>query len=242
MENITIGIEGLVGAGKTSICRELLDLIPNSIILHGGNLYRGIVYAISNSGINLKQIMQNKDEMHHLDIKQLMERLQVELKIEDRESVVYIAGRKIDEDDLQSDENSIAVSTIAGNADNSKFYTFGKTLIDMYKKQFNLIISGRDLMKIYPELDYHFFIIADLDIRVERKAKQYEEYEKADKNMNHISKEELKKHIEARDKLQEEAGYYRRYDKTEDIDVSDCKSAKESAQKVYRRIFDGICK
>ena len=103
MGNITIGIEGLVGAGKTSICRELLDLIPNSIILHGGNLYRGIVYAISNSGINLKQIMQNKDEMHHLDIKQLMEKLQVELKIEDRESVVYIAGRKIDEDTVSDD-------------------------------------------------------------------------------------------------------------------------------------------
>ena len=43
-DNIVIGIEGLVGSGKTSICRELLKLIPNSIILHGGNLYRGIVY------------------------------------------------------------------------------------------------------------------------------------------------------------------------------------------------------
>ena len=36
--NITIGIEGLVGAGKTSICRELLKKVPNSIILHGGNV------------------------------------------------------------------------------------------------------------------------------------------------------------------------------------------------------------
>ena len=38
MNNIVIGIEGLVGAGKTSICRELLQKIPNSIVLHGGNL------------------------------------------------------------------------------------------------------------------------------------------------------------------------------------------------------------
>ena len=37
--NIVIGIEGLVGSGKTSLCRELLKMIPNSIILHGGNLY-----------------------------------------------------------------------------------------------------------------------------------------------------------------------------------------------------------
>lgn len=33
MENIVIGIEGTVGAGKTSICRELLNEIDNSIIL-----------------------------------------------------------------------------------------------------------------------------------------------------------------------------------------------------------------
>jgi hypothetical protein len=234
--NITIGIEGLVGAGKTSICRELLDLIPNSIILHGGNLYRGIVYALATSGIDFKNVMHNKEAMQHLDIKQLMEKLQVELKIENRESVVYIAGKKIDEDSLQSDENSIAVSTIAKDADNAKFYAFGKMLIDMYKSQFNLIISGRDLMKIYPELDYHFFIIADLDARVERKAKQYTEYEKADADIKHVSKKELRKHIETRDKLQEEAGFYKRYSITQDIDVTDCKNARESALKVMEKI------
>ena len=32
MENKVIGIEGYVGAGKTSICRKLINLIPNSII------------------------------------------------------------------------------------------------------------------------------------------------------------------------------------------------------------------
>lgn len=44
-ENIVIGIEGMVGSGKTSICRKLLDYIPNSIILHGGNIYRAVVYG-----------------------------------------------------------------------------------------------------------------------------------------------------------------------------------------------------
>lgn len=35
MSNIVIGIEGYVGAGKTAICRELLNKIPNSILLEG---------------------------------------------------------------------------------------------------------------------------------------------------------------------------------------------------------------
>ena len=46
MRNIVIGIEGTVGAGKTSICRELLKQIENSIILHGGEIYRAIVYGM----------------------------------------------------------------------------------------------------------------------------------------------------------------------------------------------------
>ena len=31
MDNIVIGIEGLVGAGKTSICRELVKTIPQTV-------------------------------------------------------------------------------------------------------------------------------------------------------------------------------------------------------------------
>ena len=54
-KNIVIGIEGLVGSGKTSISKELLKYIPNSIILHGGNIYRAIVNGIINSGTDLKK-------------------------------------------------------------------------------------------------------------------------------------------------------------------------------------------
>ena len=226
MKNITIGIEGLVGAGKTSICRAMLDKIPNSIILHGGNLYRGIVYALMNSGIDMSKIVNNSDKP--IDIKQMMDMLKVEIKIENRESVVYVDGKEINEDNLQSDATSLAVSKIAKDADNSKFYAFGKKLIDVYKKQYNLIISGRDLMKIYPDLDYHFFVTADIETRVDRKMHQY--------TNEKITREELKKHIEERDSLQEQAGFYKRYDKTIDVDVTECKSAEESAMKILENI------
>lgn len=227
-DNITIGIEGLVGSGKTSLCRVLLKMLPNSIILHGGNLYRGIVFALMNSGIDISKMQESLDSGNHIDIKQVMDMLKVELKIENKESVVYVNGIEINEENLQSDTTSMAVSKIAKDADNSKFYAFGKKLIDIYKQEYNLIISGRDLMRIYPQLNYHFFITADLEERVNRKMKQYSNSE--------IAKEELSKHIQERDKLQEESGFYKRYDKTIDIDVTDCKSAEESAKKVFEHI------
>ena len=114
MNNIVIGVEGLVGSGKTSLCRELLKLIPMK-------------------------------ESHNIDIRKVMEMLKVSIKIVNNESVVFVDGVEINEEKLQSDKTSMSVSRIAKEADNTKLYSFAKTLIDNYKKQYNVIVSGRDL-------------------------------------------------------------------------------------------------
>ena len=223
MENKVIGIEGYVGAGKTSICRKLINLIPNSIILEGGNLYRAI-YSLMTSGINLEDLKKN---MNHVDIKSVMEKLNIEIKIENRDTIILIDGKEIDEQKIQSAKSSVAVSEISKVADNKNFYAFGKKIIDQFKEKYNVIVSGRDLMKIYPELDYHIFIIASLDERIHRKCIQYN---------GKCDEEEVRRNILERDKLQEESGYYKIYDKTIVIDVTNCKSAEESANEVLSRI------
>lgn len=226
MKNIVIGIEGLVGSGKTSICKELIKYIPNSIILDGGNLYRGIVYALMK---NSKEIDINnlKENIKNIDIKKLMKQLKVEFRIENMETVIYVNDEKIDNKKLQSKEASMAVSIAGRSADNSELYIFAKNLINIYKNKFNIIISGRDLMNIYPDLDYHFFIEASLDERVKRKMIQYDKLE---------SSEEIKKHIIERDRLQEQAGYYRIYKNTIKIDVTDCKNVEDSTKMVLKHI------
>ena len=60
MSNIVIGIEGLVGAGKTSICRKLIEIIPNTILVNGGNIYRSIVYAMMKNGSKLEELKKQK--------------------------------------------------------------------------------------------------------------------------------------------------------------------------------------
>ena len=227
MENIVIGIEGYVGAGKTSICRELLKKIPNSILLHGGNLYRAVVYSLmqnKENGLSLNNLKENFD---NIDIKQAMDKLDVKLKIENRETVIYVGDKKIDEENLQSQDNSLAVSIAGGTADNKGLYIFGKNLIDGYKKSYNVIVSGRDLMNIYPDLDYHFLITASLEARVKRKCIQYNES---------MDTEKIKQNIIKRDELQEKAGYYKKYNNTIEVDVTECKNVGMSVDKVLQYI------
>lgn len=224
MENLVIGIEGHVGAGKTAICRKLLDEIPNSILLQGGNLYRAMAYAIINSGIDIENLKQN---MKQVDIKQIMEKLKIQIAIENRDTVIYMDGKKLDEELLQSANSSLAVSAISNVADNQNLYLFGRKIIDEFKQKSNVIVSGRDLMQIYPELDYHFLVTASLEERVRRKCIQYN---------GTINEEEVRQNIIQRDALQEQSGYYKQYDKTIVVDVTNCKTVEDSAKEVLKHI------
>ena len=218
MDNIVIGIEGTVGSGKTSICRNLLDKIDNSIIIHGGNIYRAIVY-----GMLKNEIKQTAG----LDAFQLMKELNIEIKLENKETVMYMNGEKLDESELQNEKSSMAVSKVSNIADNEKLYKFGQSLINKFREKYNIILSSRDIVKMYPEVTYHFFITASLEERINRKYIQYNK---------EIPKEKIKEMIEKRDELQEQSGYYNIYPQTKIIDVTECKNAEESAQKIMKNI------
>ncbi len=222
MENIVIGIEGTVGAGKTSICRELLKDIENSIILHGGEIYRAIVYGM----------MQTKIEnTQNLDAFDIMRKLGIEIKLENKETVIYMNGKKVDEKDLQSQKSSMAVSMVSNTADNTRLYQFGKELIEKYREKYNVILSSRDIVKMYPDVTYHFFIDASIEERTNRKYMQYNK---------EIPKEQIKEMIQVRDELQEKSGYYKIYPQTKIIDVTNCKSAKESEKLVLENMKEVI--
>ncbi len=218
-KNIVIGIEGLVGSGKTTICKEMLNILPNAIFLNGSELYRAIVYVM----------MQNTNKIenvHNIDIKQVMDKLNVEMKIEDRQTVFYCNGQKLAEDELQSEKSSMAVSKIGGIANNEKLFEFARNVINNLKQKHIVIISGRGIMKIYPDTDYHFFITADLEERVKRKSLQYQTNDK----------EKIKENIIQRDNLQEKAGFYDKAEKTITIDVTDYKTPKEAIDKILEYI------
>lgn len=225
MSNIVIGIEGYVGTGKTTVCRKLLEKIPNSILLHGGNIYRAISYGIIKTGL-LEQ-KENLSKLNHLDVKNIMDKLKLKIELENKETVVYIHDKKVKEEDLQSLETSMATSKISNVANNDKLYEFGRNIIEKFKQKYNVILSSRDIVNMYPKVDYHFLLIADIDERVRRKISQYK---------GKITEEELKKHIEERDKLQQESGYYKIHPITKVIDVTNYKTPEDTMNKLLEYI------
>ena len=100
-KNIVIGIEGMVASGKTSICKELIKMIPNSIFIDAGEIYRGIVEAIRENNIDLNNIKEHSN----IDPLELMKKLKVEFKIEDKITQIYIGGKKTSSNEIEKVEN-----------------------------------------------------------------------------------------------------------------------------------------
>ena len=227
MSNIVIGIEGMVGAGKTSICDELLNLIPNSIFVDGSKIYRALIEALHMA----KDKINSLEQMAMLTPFDLLKKLQVEFKIEDRKTVIYIAGKKVDEEAMKSMQNSIGVSKMANQADNSKLFAFAHQIIQEYSKKFNIIVSARDLVKIYPEMDLHIFITASLEERVQRRYNQLK---------GEYTIDEVRNSIIQRDILHEKSGFNETFDKTVKVDVTGDSSAKESAKKIFDKYISKL--
>lgn len=233
-KNIVIGIEGMVASGKTSICKELIKMLPNSIFVDAGEIYRGIIEAIRENNIDLN----NLKEHSNVDPMELMKKLKVEFKIEDKITQIYIGGKKISSDEIERVENSIGVSEMASStkANSENLYKFARNIIDTYRTKFNIILSARDLVAIYPDMTVHVYITANLEERVKRRYNQYNQK---------YAIEDIREMIIKRDKIHEAAGFNRLYEKSIKVDVSDCKSAEESAKKVINNIggfINEVCK
>ena len=229
MSNIVIGIEGMVGAGKTSICDELLNLIPNSIFVDGSKIYRALIEALHMAKDNINSL----EQMAMLTPFDLLKKLQVEFKIEDKKTVIYIAGKKVNEEAMKSMQNSIGVSKMANQADNSKLFAFAHQIIQEYSKKFNIIVSARDLVKIYPEMDLHIFITASLEERVQRRYNQLK---------GEYTIDEVRNSVIQRDILHEKSGFNETFDKTVKVDVTGDSSAKESAKKIFDKYISKLLK
>ena len=206
MDNIVIGVEGQVSAGKTSACKELIKLIDNCIFIDGGSIARAIVLAIANSNYDF----QKNGDVSNIDPFELMKN-----------------NRKITEDEIETTQNAMNVSKLISQGDSKAFYEYAGKIIDYYRKQYNVVVTARNLVNIYPDMTYHVYVTADINERVERRYKQYN---------GKYSKEEIKEMILKRDKIHEKAGFNKKFERSIDVDITECKNAKESAKKIFNKL------
>lgn len=225
-ENIVIGVEGDVSSGKTSVCKELSKCIPNCIFADAGLIARAIVMGVKKSPIAIPvviKIILGKN----IEPIELMNKLRIEFKIENNQTTIYVKGKKIEEKEIQTEKNSTGVSKYTSKVNKESLYGFARKIIDEYKEKYNVIVSARDLVRIYPDMTYHIFITASLEERVNRRYNQFN---------GKYSKEQIRNTILKRDRLHEQAGYNKKYENTIIVDVTECKSAKESADKVLKEL------
>ena len=222
-KNIVLGVEGEVGSGKTSMCKELTKFIPNSIFIDGGLIFRGILTALELNGIDIRCVDTSK-----FNAIEIMKKLKIEFKIEENVTIIYVNGTKIDNSKIETAKNSMNVSKIVSEENNVEIFKFAKKVIDEYRKKYNIIVSARDLVDIYDDMTAHIYITASLEERVKRRYSQYN---------GKYSYNEIKEMIVKRDKIHERSGFNKTCDKTIKIDITECKNAKESALKVYYELI-----
>ena len=121
----------------------------------------------------------------------------------------------------------MGVSVISNVVNNKDAFIVVRNMLKELQSKYNVIASGRAMLDIYPEMDYHFFVIADLEERINRKYIQYN---------GEVSKEELRNHINKRDELQKDSGFYAKSSRTIILDVTKCKTPEESTNLLLDKI------
>ncbi len=159
MERINIAIDGPAGAGKSTIAKAVAKEM-SYIYVDTGALYRTVgVFAI-----------EEKTDFDNMeDIKNLLGRIDVELKYVDGVQKVYLNGLDYS-DKIRTPEASMAASDV------SKIPIVREFLLSKQRdiaKENNCIMDGRDIgTVVLPDAQIKIFLTADVEERAERRYKE----------------------------------------------------------------------
>lgn len=154
-----ITIDGPSGSGKGTIAYRLAQGLGWHY-LDSGALYRAIGWAV---------LDENIDPDNHAKLKDLLTRIQIEMKESGAEYTLFVNGKDI---------TSLMRSEEVGNI-SSKISAIPIVRAALLQKQRDfqkspgLVTDGRDMGTIvFPQADLKFFLTADLKERAKRRVKQ----------------------------------------------------------------------
>ncbi len=218
MKNKVIAISGMPGSGKTTVSNKLLENYDNAVYFDFGFLFRPLTYYLVNE-LNLTE-----EEIRKLvESKKLEDLIHIGYKVEDKKVEISINSKFYtfqQLNTLQMNLDTVMVGSIIGD---DLTPVLGNIVNDL-KENYNVIINARRPVEAYPKLDNHIFLECTFDERSKRKM-----------NMNNESLEKTKNKLSARDKKEQESGFWKVYDFTHIIDTTNL-SKEEVYQEVVKEI------
>lgn len=179
MKNIVIGLDGLSASGKTTLANKLIK--NNSLIfIELSDLYKLIVpYWLVLKDNKENDILKFLD---NISINYSINSNKVNFAINDNELKDAIKNLNYSRYDIYE---MVQIESIK-----MKIYKYLNNTITKLKDNYSIIISGREISIIYPDLDYHFMLKADFSDRIRRMAKR-----------DNLSKESAINHIKIQNSI-----------------------------------------
>ncbi|TYT74642.1 (d)CMP kinase [Desulfobotulus mexicanus] len=157
MEPIVITIDGPAGAGKTTISRNLADLLSYRYV-DTGALYRGVAYCAEKACVNLTDEKQLSSFLQNLKLSLVRDAAGGLKLVADGEDITAL---------IRTPAMSMAASKVAA------LPLVRSWLLEVQRKlgrEKAVVFEGRDMgTVVFPEADVKFFLTADLSVRARRR-------------------------------------------------------------------------
>jgi len=181
-KGLIIAIDGPAGSGKSTSAKLIAKKL-GYVYIDTGAMYRAITYlALEQEAIN--------DESRIIE---LARNCKIDLEYKDGEVIVLLNGKNISKEIRSAEVNSHV-------SDVSKISEVRKVLVEkqreMGAKGNGVVMEGRDIgTVVFPNADVKIFLTASLDIRANRRTKEYNE------NGSKVLIDDVKNNLSSRDKI-----------------------------------------
>lgn len=181
-KGLIIAIDGPAGSGKSTSAKLIAKKL-GYVYIDTGAMYRAITYlALEREAIN--------DESRIIE---LARKCKIDLDYKDGEVIVLLDGKNISKEIRSAEVNSHV-------SDVSKISKVRKVLVDkqraMGAKGKGVVMEGRDIgTVVFPDAEVKIFLTASLDIRANRRTKEYIE------DGSKVLVDDIKTNLSNRDKI-----------------------------------------
>lgn len=204
MKRIITAVDGPAGSGKSSVSKEVA-VKTGLMYIDSGAIYRAITWQMCRKFDTLSPEIPFKEHLGDLNIEQTFH--------SDGTSSTFVKGKDVSQE-IRSEMITKNIGVVSDNVDVRSFVT---GLLRKWAGEKSIIMDGRDIgTVVFPDADLKIYLDASVDIRAERRIKEYQEMGK------NVDEKGIKKQIILRDKQDKERplGALRKADDAVVIDTS----------------------